>query len=235
MPVFYAWDGLSLRERLMKSFKTPAPFIFRLLFAVICLSIISSPAIAEPPAPRLKLSNFDVPSNDGQKFFLGGSRGLDVSDVRLDSADDIILSQDRNNRLFKYYRGLVYLKYFNDWTGIGNYDELENERLAESMFVYHGVKSLLDYLEFSPLAMVYEDFMNELRYYKNMSTVTVDRTNSGDLTIDNADDDSDGLLRFRIGVNSRHGVEPQLRIADVLQLRHDFFGEQTLLEFRIDF
>ncbi len=219
----------------MKSSRYLAQPLLCFLAAAFCVTFLCSPARAQQPSLRLDLSQLQSNSAANNKFLFSGSRTLDSADLQLDSADDIILSQERSGRLFKYYRGLVYLKYFNDWTGIGNYDELENEQLAESLFVYHGVKSLLDYLEFSPVAFFYNDVMKKLRYYKNMSTVTVDREAGGDLTVDNANDDNDGLLRFRIGVNTKRGIEPQLKIADFFQLRHDIIGQETLLEFRVDF
>lgn len=207
--------------------------------AFICLTLgillLAGPAQAGPPSLKLDSRALQLQNPGDKSLFLGDSRELSTGDLQLDSADDFLMNEDRRSRLFNYYRGLIYLKYFNEWTGIGNYDELESEQLAQSLFIYHGAKTLVDYFEFSPLGLLYEDFLKEVRFYRNMSTVSVERSSQGGFNVDHASEKGDELLKFRVGISTKRGIEPRINIGELLVLRHDLLSEQTLLELRLDF
>ncbi|MCB0358639.1 MAG: hypothetical protein KDD44_03360 [Bdellovibrionales bacterium] len=196
---------------------------------------LKQPLLASPTGQRsLDESNAGQISSALQKSQLSAAP-LQEAYIRLDSADSILMNSERRSNFLSYYRGLVYLKYVNDWSGIGNFDELESQSLAENVLMYHTAHTFTEFIEDSGLKNLYEDFLDQLDFYRELTTVTVEQRTDGDLGVIRGENDSAPLLKFSLGVSSKRGIEPKLNFGEHLTMRYDLLHGLAMLEYEIRF
>ena len=197
----------------------------------------AEPVLIQPLGQKLEQSEANKSAKRLRKVTTGSKR-LKASELYLDSADEIIMDSDeRSNNFFENYKGLVYLKYFHEdiyEDFDDSYDYLESTGFAKNMLLYHGATKVSDYLEKSPLAESYKRFLKKIKSYKEMTTVNVSQSRTGSLDLSQGEKD-EPILKFKLGVSTKRGVEPRLKVLDTITLRYDMFKDRALCEYHLDF
>lgn len=163
-------------------------------------------------------------------------RKLSSSELRLDSAEEILGNEGSQNRFFAHYKGLIYLKYFNDdLEELAEFDDLDSPSLAKTMLMYQGARALTEWIKTTPLADSFRRTLRELKSYREYTTLNVRQGHSGELDLNNGDLDSPPIVKFRIGMSTRNGIYPRLYFFDLFHLQHDILHNTTSIEYTIDF
>ncbi len=156
-------------------------------------------------------------------------------ELRLETVDDIILSNQRYNQLQNDYRGLLYLTSKNDWVDVGPLDELEQRSLAERMLIFQSARTLLNAIKGSPLEAYYRRSVRGLKKLRDATTVKVSPGEKNTFTVGEKVGTRKELFKFKFHASARNGIEPRIIFSDELQFRYEVLDERALLEYNINF
>lgn len=203
-------------------------FILLCVHTVVVSAEAQDTGLINPKAARVASS-----SSSSQSFSIAG-QGSSTPHLRVESIDDYIRSRNRYENLIARYKGALQI---NDYLGVSrSIDFDEDGRLARSVLMYQSARSLSRYLLRSPIGLEIKQLLKRFKKIEQYTTMKVAQSHDGGYNLTPKSSNSgEKLLELKLHTSARDGIEPRVNFTENLRLAHDFFREQTRLEYGFGF
>jgi hypothetical protein len=158
-----------------------------------------------------------------------------VDAAELDTVTEILNDHRSGADFFSDYRTPFYLSYVSEVVPLGDLDDWEEREAAQKLFIYQAASSASKLLMNSGLQPLYRQALDAVRWFRDYTSLKVQREDNGVLRVANGSNHEKPLLELKLHVSANNGVEPRLEIGDNFTLRYDIIHDETLVEFRRDF
>ncbi len=187
---------------------------------------------------RMGSSRSRAPSQSRAARLSGGSQERFISESAFEltsDSEEVVQSQKQDSLSVSYYRNLQNLRFASDNPAAVKFEELDSESLGQHMGLFFSTKSFIDLIRHSNLGTIYRDVSSRIKQAGNYAAVSAGRNTAGEVELNHGESKRGRLFDFRLGVSTRNGIEPRLKLPQDLSVKYDINSGTTLLEYEINF